>query len=82
MIYINRNNKLNESISWMNLRQRMCVRGLGRGLYPQFPINRGKEIWGSWVLVSGCRSFLTLKNSGRKGGGRSGHRPSAFPGGD
>lgn len=32
MIYISRNSKLTVSICWMNLRQRMCIRGIGRGI--------------------------------------------------
>lgn len=75
----NRNKGLNESISWVNSRQRMCIRGL-EGEYLQLLINRGKEIWDSWVIVSGCRSFP--ENDGRRFGWRTGHRFSILIGGD
>ena len=44
------------------IQDRECALGdWEQGEYLQLLIDRGKEIWGSWVIVSGCRSFQLLK---------------------
>ena len=69
LIDTNRNKGLNETISWVNSRQRTSIGGIERGGELQLPINRSKEIRGSRVLVSGCRSFLAPENGVRKAEG-------------